>query len=300
MNKRQEDKLSMYEAVLAFSQQNSKVSEPIVALQSAYAALKAVVAAIHSTVQIKASPITGHAMSKADKKSQLSSFANDVAGIVFAWAANKEDKVTMEKAKTSYSKLHVLRDEQLADTCRHYYQMAADNQVALTEYGLTAEVLSAFQQAIDSYQTSTPTPRNATVDRKTTNGKLVALFQEADGILKNKIDKLCRPLGKSNAAYYQKYKDNRRIVSSGANATALRILVKAEETGEAISGATVQIEALKFEVQTDKTGQAMAKPVPIGSYATLVKAAGYQSFITELKTTLGKTNTVEVMLKQAG
>lgn len=300
MNKRQENKLGMYQAVLAFLLQYSKIFENILALQNAYMAFKTVVAAIHSTVQLKASPITGHALSKADKKSQLSSFANDVAGIVFAWATNKGDKVTMEKAKTSYSKLHVLRDEQLADICRNYYQIAADNQAALAEYGLTAEVLNAFSQAIESYQTVTSSPRNAMVERKATTTELAALFAEADFILKYKIDKLCRPLGKTNAAYYQKYKDNRRIVNSATQATALRIVVMAEKTGEPIPGATVQIEAIKFEAQTDKIGQAMAKPVPIGSYAALVKAAGYQSFTGELKTTLGKTITVEVTLQQVG
>jgi Carboxypeptidase regulatory-like domain len=301
MNKRQEDKLSMYEAVLAFNQQNNKVSEPILALQNAYTALNAVVAAIHSTVQLKASPITGHAIGKADKKNQLSSFGNDVAGIIFAWAANVEDKVTMEKAKTSYTKLHVLRDEQLADTCRNYYQMAADNQTVLAEYGLTIGVLNAFKQAIDSYQSVAPAPRNATVERKTTNSKLVTLFNEADGILKNKIDKLCRPLGKTNADYYDKYTANRRIVSSGSNSTALRITVKDAATGQTVTGAGILIEELKFEAATDKEGQATAKPVPLGTYTAIVKKEGYQpQTIGELKATLGKTNKVEVLLKKAG
>jgi hypothetical protein len=206
-----------------------------------------------------------------------------------------------EKVRYSLTDLLKMRDELLVNTTEMLYGMANENQPALAGYGLGKEVVDTFKKAVENYKSTVPGPRNAVAMRKAYREKLKKLFNRADNILKNKIDKLSLPLKKDNPEYWSAYKTNRRIVSSGTNSTALRITVKDAATGQAITAAGIMVEALKWEALTDKQGQATAKPVPLGTYTAVVKKEGYQTqTIGELKATLGKTNGLEVLLKKAG
>jgi hypothetical protein len=300
MTNRQEDQLGMYDAVITQNENNKKTTETMPALQNAYTALKAVAAAIRNTAQLYDAARKGESQNKAEQKQAIAGFNLQVAGALFAWAADKGNTLLMEKVKTNITALSDMRDELLANLSDYYHGLATDNQAALAEYGLSKEVIDSYKMAIDGYKAAVPAPRNAMAMRKAYREKLTALFKEGNGILKNKIDKLILPLKKASPEYLAAYTANRRTVSSGSSRTAIRIVVKDAATGQAIGGAKVSIEALKFETQTDKLGQGLAKPVPPGAYAASVTAQGYRpQTVGELKTALGKTNTVEVLLEKA-
>lgn len=301
MNKKQGAKLNMYGSTLNHNRKNKNVTEPMPALQNAYGALGAVEAAISSSVTQQEASKKGHTTNKGNNKNNLSEFGNQVAGAIFAWAVLNNMPVIMEQVRTTASELSKQRDEKLGKSCMLYYQIAMENASALTDFGLTKEVLTAFKQAIDSYEAVVPEPRNAVAEKKRYMDNLKELFKKGDYILKYQIDKLVLPLKKSNPDYYKEYKTNRSIVNAATNATALRITVKDTATGQAINGAAIMVEALKWEAITDKEGQATAKPVPFGTYTAIVKKEGYQTqTIDALKATLGKTNNVEVLLKKVG
>lgn len=299
MTKRQEDKLNMYDSVLMQYNQNETSFDTMVALQNAYAALKTVVAAINSTSQQQLPSAKGHTINKADKKNSISNFGNEVAGALYAWAIDQKDLVLKEKVKTTYSALFTMRDEELANLCRTYYGIAAANQLVLTDYGLTKEVVDSFKMAIDNYQTTVPAPRNAVAQRKAYRAKLASLFKEADTILKSKVDKLSLPLKKTNPDYLETYLVNRRIVNSATNSTALRIIVTDAITSEPINDVAIQIEALALQRVTDKQGQVTIKPIPQGVYQIKLHKEGYlPQTIAEQKATLGKTSITNVLLKR--
>lgn len=98
MLKKQEDKLNMYDSVLAHYQQNESITSTRPALQAAYVTFKNITAEINATVQQMGS-IKGHAMNKTGKKKILSSNADELAGTLYAWAASNSDAVLKEKVK---------------------------------------------------------------------------------------------------------------------------------------------------------------------------------------------------------
>jgi Carboxypeptidase regulatory-like domain len=300
MYKEQEDKLGMYDNVANHNLQQAKlIEERYPALHNGYMALNTTVAAIRSTAQLYKIASKGQTTVKNEQKAEMAGFSSQVAGAIFAWASDNKNTVLQEKVRYSQTDLLKMRDEELVNTAEMLYGMINENQANLTAYGISKEVADAYKQAMDNYKAAVPAPRNAVAMRKAYRDKLKGLFKEADNILKNKIDKLILPLKNDNPEYWNAYKANRRIVSSATNSTAIRILLKDEKTGEPIADANVQIEAIKFQAQSGKTGEVTAKPIPLGAYTITIIAKGYQpATADEVKTTLGKTNTIEVMLKK--
>lgn len=301
MTKYQGDKLNMYGSVINHNQKNAKVTEPLTALQNSFIALGALKAAIDSTATQQAVSQKGHTTTKADNKKNLAEFGNQVAGATFAWAALANKPVIFEQVRITESELAKMRDEKVGKLCMRYYEIATENLTELANFGITKEVLDAFKQEIDQYEAVVPAPRNAQAEKTRYKNNLAELFKKGDFILKSQIDKLVLQLKKTNPNYYMEYKTNRRIVSSSSTSTALAITVKDAATNLPIVGASIMLDAIKWEALTDKQGQATAKPVPLGFYSATIKKEGYETqTINELKTILGKTQVKEVTLNKIG
>jgi hypothetical protein len=300
MTSRQEVKLNMYNSVLTHCDQNQRVVETIPALETSIAALKTTVTAITTTVQQQLQATKGHTQGKTDSRQALCTFANEVAGALFAYATDKKDAVMKEKVKTSFSALRLLRDEELAPVCRIYADLATVNEAVLADYGLLPAVIASFKAAIENYYATVPAPRNAVALRSAYKKSLAVLFTNADEILKNKIDKLSLPLKKSNRGFMDAYNSNRRIIDTGGITTQLKLTIKGEKDADGvISGAMVKIGKLGIEAVTNKQGQLLLKPVIQGEYDIEISKEGYQpQTITEVKITRGQANAVEIALKK--
>jgi hypothetical protein len=299
MLKKQEDKLGMYDSVLSHHRQQSKSTEAYPALQNAYTVLDTLVADIRKTAQLYQMARKGQGTFKNENKTEMAASSSRVAGAIFAWATDNKNTLLQEKVRFNQTEMLSMRDETLVNTAEMLYALANENQSVLADYGLGKEAIEAYKQVLENYRAAVPAPRNAVAMRRAYREKLRGLFKEADSILKNKIGNLALPLKKSHPEYWDALKANRRIVGSAVSSTGLRIVVKAEATGQPIEGANIQVDQLKLEAHTDKNGELVAKPVPLGSYTATVKATGYQLHAIELSTTLGKTNTMEILLKKA-
>lgn len=297
MTRRQSEILNMYDSVLSFHGQNKEIPSPIKELMAAYTALEAVSLAIHQKAQLQETATEGYTDNKDDRKENLCFVANMVAGVVYSWAVDKKDMVTMAKVKTNKSKLRNSNSGKLADTCRIYLELAETNQAELGDYGITKQLVDELKQEIINYQSAAPQPRNAVSDRKASGSQLGLLLKEGNKAI-DKIDNLTLLLKNKNPEYYARYLSNREIINTGSRSTALRLLIKDLKTGEPITGAQVIIESLQREVVSNQLGLAMLKPLPVGVYALSVQKAGYATeTLAEVKATQGKTNRVEVVLK---
>jgi Carboxypeptidase regulatory-like domain len=301
MTNRQEVKLNMYNSVITHSDQNQRVVETIPALETSIAALKTTATAITTTVQQQLQATKGHTQGKAEGRQLLCTFANEVAGALFAYATDQKDAVMKEKVKTSFSAMRRLRDEELAPVCRIYLDLATANEATLADYGLLPAVVSSFKAAIEGYYATVPAPRNAVALRSSYKKSLAALFSNADEILKNKIDKLSLPLKKSNTEFMNAFNSNRRIINTGSIVTQLKLTITGDKDADGvINGALVKIAKLGIQAVTNKQGQILLKPVLQGAYNIEISKEGYQpQTITEVKVTKGQVNTLEIALKKS-
>lgn len=298
MNKVQTETLSMMDSLVAFNDENIEITGLIPALAESYVELRGICNSIHSKRKLQDAATKGHTTNKDNNKETLCVVANEVAAVVYAWAHDVNDSVVMAKVKTNLSKLRDLGIGKLADTCMLYYDIALANQKELAKYGISDLDLDTFLNTITNYRSAVPSNRNAVSDRKAYRAEIEVMFKRGKVLLRNKIDKLTLKLKKAHPGYHSRYKSNREIINKGSRTTAFRISVMDAKTGEPIVGASVAIAALDLQLTSNKQGLVMAKPVAIGLYNLVVKKDGYATeSLTEVKAVQGKTNRVDVMMK---
>ncbi len=299
MNKVQTETLNMMDSLIAFNDENITTTGLIPVLAESYVELRGICNSVHSKRKLQDAATKGHTTNKDKNKETLCVVANEVAAVVYAWAHDVNDSVIMAKVKTNISELRDLGIGKLADTCTLYYDIALANQKELAKYGISELDLDTLMKTIDNYRSAVPSNRNAVSDRKAYRAEIEVVFKRGKVLLRNKIDKLTLRFKKTHPEYYNRYRSNRVIINKGSRSTAFRLLITDAKTGEPIAGASVTIAALNLQATSNKQGLVMAKPVPIGVYDMVVKKEGYTTeTLTEVKAVQGKTNRVEVVLKE--
>lgn len=300
MNARQEAKLNMYRAVLQQSEENTQLIQSVPAFEAAMAAFKTSVAAVLSTVQQQLQVTSGATVSKAAAKKDLCTFTVDVAAAMFAYASATGNLVLKEQSRITLSELLRAKDEVLTPRCRNYFDLAKNNADALRDYGITEALITSFKNALDNYSTAVPTPRNAIAQRAAYRKNLGELVKQADGILKERLDKLVKNFKTSGGAYYNAYKSNRTILNPGKTVTQLKISVTTG-AGTAIPGAELEVVEQGQVFKSNTKGNILVKPVSPGTYTLKISAPGYETqTLPEIKITMGQINSFPVNLKHKG
>ena len=89
-------------------------------------------------------------------------------------------------------------------------------QSAFKNGRVTQPKLTAFNQAIKTYDTLRSTPRQAKAAQSAATKQLGRAFPKVERILAGRIDKLMVQFKLSNPEFYDKYQTARSIVSAGA------------------------------------------------------------------------------------
>jgi len=299
MNNRNEAKMNMYDAVINHFNSNPAIVTTIPPFQTALTAFTSKFSSISATAQLEMQVISGITLDKADLKKKLSQQAADIAAAVFAFASTTNDNGLREKVRYPYSKLVLLKDELLTPACQNIHGAANANIASLAPYGITAATLTSFQNAIDNYTDSIPAPRNAATQKKAYALSLKTLFQEADDILKNQMDKIAPQFKAANMLFYNTYKNNRIILDPAQSATKVEGNVKQFETSNPIVGAQVDAEGTAYTTLTDELGNYSLKiPVP-GTYNIIFKHENFKELVKEnIVVTLGQSTELNVEMEK--
>jgi hypothetical protein len=216
MNKVNVSRLTMYDAVVAFCNNNADTVATVPAFQTALTNFETTVSEIHDTVQMEANIISGIATDKSQLKANLCQQASDLCSIIFAYASTTSNNQLKEQVSFSFWDLKRLTDEMLIPTCSNIYNALNDNIKALKTFGITANNVSDLQSAIDDYQAVLVSPRNAITQRSAHSAVISNLFKQANDILKNQLDKMVVQFKTTAETFFVAYKKNRAIVSRGA------------------------------------------------------------------------------------
>ena len=216
MNKQNESKLNMYDAVIAYCNNNSDTVATLPAFQTAFSAFETTVGEIHNTVQLEAGIISGIAADKNQLRIALCQQASDLCAVIFAFASSTNNNEIKEQVNYSFSELKRITAEMLVPVCSNIYDVLNANIKALKAYGITADNLSDFQTAMDSYEEKISSPRNAVSQRAAYGATLRNLFKQANGTLRDQLDKMAVQFKTSAEDFFIAYKRNRAIIRPGA------------------------------------------------------------------------------------
>ncbi len=282
MNNRQEAKLNMYRATQSVCSENAPVFSGNAAFTTAFEEFETVIENIISTEQQNAAVITGIAADKNVSKEGLSEKAAEIASVISAYASTVGNNTLKDEVDFSYSRLVKMRDDMIAPVCQNIHDAGTANLAALADYGITAQMLADLQELINRYSADTPKPRTAISNRKTTTANLAALFDQADQILKERMDKIVVVFRAANPDFVETYENARRIVDPATTTTQLKGRVTDKTTSDPIKDAAITAVGTEtanngqtFTATTDANGDYQIKPMHHGAYTITITANGY-------------------------
>ena len=216
MNKQNEDKMSMFYALLQVLAKHVAVWTGLVPFKNAHDELKGNVGSIENATQTQETSLKGVALDKRFKKEAMVKKTLEVAQCVYAYAVDQGNLVLREQVDYSRSDLMGVRDAVVAQTCQNIHDLANPIIAALGAYGLVAADLTTQQTAIDAYTATVGSPRAALTVRKGATAEIEALVKDSMKILNNRMDKMMPEFEVSNADFFQEYFDARMIINSGS------------------------------------------------------------------------------------
>lgn len=220
MNDKQENKVSMYFAVVQVVDANNAVWAGTPAFVNAEAAFGTVMGGIQDLVEVQETVITGVRTDKLVALDAMVEKALLVSGAVFAYATDTDNNTLKEAVAYSASDLKYVRDTIAAERATVIHDQANAVIASLADYDVDAAVLTELTGLIDAFAALIPGPRVAITARKGATSGLVELMKEADSLLKERLDKLMNLYKVTDLEFYTHYFNARIIVGNASGSAA--------------------------------------------------------------------------------
>jgi len=295
MNDKQENKYSMYLAVVKVCDKFNASWSGVTAFAEGYVTFRGHVAKLGDLLEQQLKAITGVRKDKLAALDTMVERTLPVAGMLFAYATDTDDNTLRDSAKLTASDLRQARDSVAGERARVIHTLAVPLEGALASYGLVGGQLTALDESISTYENLVASPRMAIITRKGATADMKVEIMAADKVLKDRLDPLSLQFSESAPEFYGPYKDARIIVDTGSRRKG-GIIVKAVDavTLMPVEGATVSTGPETEEKLTDSNGLAELESVTPGVYAVKVVKEGHGSGQAEVTVKARETVRVEI------
>lgn len=210
--KREEAQLNMMDVVIEHLDNNADFVALNLGFKDAVEEVKPIIAAIKATAPQSAASTAGITAGKGTSKQTVSEKTARIAGLAYAYAEKTANPEMQAVVDVSKSELKEMKDGELALRCQEIHDLAAANQVALQDYGVTVAKLADLQTAIDGFAQTAQKPRAAITDRSVVKADLKTKFAQANKIFKKRLDRLIEDYAETHPDFVAAYKAKRIIV----------------------------------------------------------------------------------------
>ncbi|WP_165917162.1 carboxypeptidase-like regulatory domain-containing protein [Flaviaesturariibacter aridisoli] len=237
----------------------------------------------------------GDSLTKAGNRKTVHTFHLQVASAVAAWANGKKDPVLEQQMHVTESKLKAIREADLAPASRAVLEAARTRLANLADYGISSDLLDAFDTAIKTFEKAIPAPRKTQAQRRQLEAKAEARLEALNDFARKQLDKLMVPFKTSHPDFYAGYQRSRTIVDAATRGTALRVQVRDARTDAPIAGAKLILGSL--EVETDAQGRFTLKDIEPGTHTVKIGKQGYGERMVEgVEVKVGKVRSLKITL----
>ena len=296
MNKRQIKKLEMYVLVRNLIQNTDSVIINLMPRMSIYLSeLVENIIAINTDGDIQIKKITGVTDTKDHLKDDLITKTTEVARKVQSYAADISDFDLLKDVKYTYPSLERLNGAILKIICLHIYTKAKEHLSELATYGIDADVLLIFKEAIDDFVESNPKTREGIINKKFATRNLKQIFTDTDLMLTFQMDTAVGIVKNSHASFYEHYFDSRKLEKPSSHPLAIRCLIVDVE-GNPIPNAAAFFSKNKSTFKTKEKGFFYVRNFLEGKYQVTVTRMGYVTQIITVIVSSGKRTDVKVVM----
>jgi len=252
----------------------------------------------------------GFTNAKNTAKESLLNIALPVLARVQAYAKISRDEVLQNAVKITGSMLKRLKESLLGSKCRGIFDICQERYEAIAPYGLTPEMLAAFEAAINDFEIKLKGSPQYRGEQKAARQNFDNDFAAANDLVKNKMDVLVEIIKDINPSIYIEYWNSRKLELSGSRTLAMKCRVTDGATNQPIEGVTVNIsknesddttanastEAVKMAKRTTAKGAFQVKMLPTGTYTLTAGKEGYATQTLTVVVNDSETSEVEVVM----
>jgi hypothetical protein len=212
MTTNQENKLTMYEAVITYLGNQNELTKDLPNFSECYAQLKETVNKINENKKIQETQIKGITKHKNEWRDVLVDLASEVANKVKAYATFAKNTILKQEVDYTDTALRKVANNVLKDRAQIIHDKAKENLAELATYRVNQALLDKLIEAIEKFGEAMPSTRVSQVNKKGITTTLKTLFVEADSLLKDKLDSLLLILRKDEPELYKGYTNARIII----------------------------------------------------------------------------------------
>jgi hypothetical protein len=212
MTTNQENKLTMYRAVITYLNQHKTILNSLPHFAQCFTQLKDLVNQIEENKKNQETQITGITKQKNEWRDELIELAGEVANKVKVYATFAKNTILKEEVDYTDTDLRKVAHNVLKDRAQIIYDKALENLAQLADYRVNQELLGNLAEAIQKFTDAMPNTRVSQVSKKGITKNLKNIFADIDDLFKNRLDGLLLMLKKDEAQFYTGYSNARNII----------------------------------------------------------------------------------------
>ena len=215
MNKRLENRLTMYEGLLSLLQSNMDKINTIGGFADAVNGLAAVINDVKAKSAEVDKATVGKTTTKYDAEDALVTELIPMCSALYMVGRKQSNAEIKERVDISESRLRKMRDTELAAYGAAIADLATTHSRGVAAYGITDEKIAALRSKAQAYSTAIGVKESSVADRKGARGTMSELFDQADDILNEELDRFMELLRPAETELYNKYFSARVVKDTG-------------------------------------------------------------------------------------
>jgi hypothetical protein len=215
MKKHEENKQTMYDAVLSLLTANGDKTGTLPVFAESFTKFKAAREAIKTRAIAMNSATEGKTATKRAAEDDLVDAIIRVSSALFSLGRKNNDLELQSRAKIERSTLQRMRDTELVVKGTEVYQLAEKFRAELEPYTITNEEVDTFKTKVNAFETSLGTREAGMAMRGGARQSLTEDFVSTDDILEMELDKHMELLKKDFPQFYDEYLAARVIKDMG-------------------------------------------------------------------------------------
>ncbi|WP_378176693.1 hypothetical protein [Aquimarina sp. SS2-1] len=214
MNKDQNNKLDMYEAVQTYLDANTDKWNGVPVLITFKNQFSELLSNIREHQENQEAARVYLGANKTTQKRFVSEKADILNDALEAYAAIEENIELEQKAAKSFSDLNRLRNQDFVTVVTETITLLEQHLEALADYGVTADQITDLKNSFDQFLTLQGQPRQYRIAGKQATLNLAELFENTSSLLSNKMDKVMKRFKRTDANFFNGYQTARIIVNN--------------------------------------------------------------------------------------
>lgn len=212
MEKRLTNKFTMYKVVRDWILSNLTAFENLPGFADTFSVFCGILDTIVDLDKSKTTTTTGMTTTKGESRELLEGLVIEMVRILKVYATFANDHILLSDIDFTPSQLSRSSEQLLLVRSTKVIEYATSSQVDAEGYGLSTERLEALNAAYVSFSDKQTLVRKAVVNRMDAGEQLEAQMDEADDLLKGKLDLLVELSQNTYPELYNQYKASRIII----------------------------------------------------------------------------------------